>query len=178
MIGIMKDSSTNELPNLLEKVRNYVDDPTKGLNEDLFLFVTETTPMVNVDLLIKDESGRILLSWRDDRFYGTGWHVPGGILRLKENFEDRIQKTARIEIGCESIMFDKQPLDIVPIICPEMKVRGHFITFVYSCSLPDGYSVKNGNKQEHDAGFLKWHKYFPMNMIGVHAFYKRYFLEK
>ena len=90
----------SDVNQLLEKVRDEISNPKDGLPEEIFLFATEITPMVNVDLLIKDKDGRILLSWRNDRFYDKGWHVPGGILRLQETFEQRIQLTALEEIGC------------------------------------------------------------------------------
>jgi len=55
-----------------------VPNPTEGLPEELFLYITIITPLINVDLLIKDENGRTLLSLRDERYTGIGWHVPGG----------------------------------------------------------------------------------------------------
>ena len=60
--------------------------------KDIFLLSSRLSPVLNVDLLIKDESGRILLSWRDDPYVtGPGWHIPGGIVRLKENFSRSIR---------------------------------------------------------------------------------------
>lgn len=158
---------------LINQISEMIDDPTRGLPEDIFLFVTEITPMVNVDLLIRDNKGRILLAWRKDQFYEEGWHIPGGILRVKENLEDRILKVGEIEIGCPNIIFNPKPLEIVPIICPEMKQRGHFITFVYECSLPDKFEIKN-SVGENEAGYLKWHDSFPENMLEVHSFYRKY----
>src|SRR4030042_2731238 len=66
-----------------------VPNPSAGLPEELFLYISRTTPLVNVDLLIKDENGRTLLAWRDDQYSGKGWHVPGGIGRFKEPLERR-----------------------------------------------------------------------------------------
>ncbi|MDB4264988.1 hypothetical protein N9893_02880, partial [bacterium] len=76
-----------------------IQNATEGLPDEVFYFVSRTTPLVNVDLLIKDEDGRTLLAWRDDLYSGTGWHVPGGIVRFKETFESRVLKVAEIEIG-------------------------------------------------------------------------------
>ena len=70
-----------------------------GLPDEVFYYISRTTPLVNVDLLIKDENGRTLLSWRNDRYAGKGWHVPGGIVRFKETLETRVQKVAEIEVG-------------------------------------------------------------------------------
>ena len=165
----------NRLNELLQEVSRQINNPEEGLPEEVFLFATEITPMLNVDLLIRDEEGRILLSWRDDRFYGKGWHVPGGILRLKESFEDRIQKTALNEIGC-NVICSAKPIEIVPIIIKEIKTRGHFVTFVYECRLPKGVEIKNGTRQETEAGYLAWHKKCPDNILQVHTFYRKYFM--
>lgn len=165
-----------EMNKPLQELRAAIDDPTQGLPEEIFLFVTEITPMVNVDLLIRDDRGRILLAWRDDEFYGKGWHVPGGIIRLKETFEERIQKTAIKEIGTE-VIISPQPLEIIPLIHKEQKVRGHFITFVYECKLPEGSEIDNSGRQTEDIGYLMWHEKYPDNMIPVHEIYRKYFKE-
>lgn len=163
-----------KISELLQQVSKQIENPEKGLLEDVFLFATEITPMVNVDLLIRNKEGKILLAWRDDQFYGQGWHVPGGILRLKELFEERIQRTALNEIGCK-VVSSIEPIEIVPIISKEMKTRGHFITFVYECQLPNGFEINNGMKKENEAGYLAWHKVCPNNILAVHNFYKKYF---
>lgn len=164
----------SEINNLLNKVRKKISNPQKGLPEDVFLFATEVTPMVNVDLLIRDEYGRILLSWRNDEFYEEGWHVPGGILRLQESFEQRIQLTALEEIGCK-VEHSDAPLEIVPIICKGMSQRSHFISFVYECKIIDDFEIDNGEKKKGDAGYLEWHEEYPREMLRVHEFYKKYF---
>ena len=67
-------------------LENQIKNPSKGLPQEIFFFISRITPMINVDLLIKDEKGRTLLAWRDDEFY-KGWHIPGGIIRFKEKTE-------------------------------------------------------------------------------------------
>ena len=47
-------------------------NPTKGLPEDLFLFATTLILCANVDLFVTDNTNRLLLTWRDDEFYGKG----------------------------------------------------------------------------------------------------------
>lgn len=162
-----------ELAEQINQIRKYINRAEDGLPEELFLFATEITPMVNVDLLVKDKDNRILLSWRKDEFYDEGWHVPGGIIRLKETFDERIRKVAEIELGCKNIIYNEQPIDVVPIICPEMKQRGHFISFIYECSFPDGFEIHNA-VSENQAGYLKWHDTCPNNLLKVHSFYRKY----
>src|SRR5436190_14846458 len=83
----------------IETIETSLGEPRDGLPEDVFHFVSRLTPLVNVDLLIKDEGSRTLLTWRDDEFYGPGWHVPGGIIRFKEPAVDRVRACAREELG-------------------------------------------------------------------------------
>src|ERR1700756_3053304 len=89
----------SELSRLVAELEALVPFPQEGLPEPVFLLVSRLTPLVSVDLLIKDELGRTLLTWRDDESYGPGWHVPGGIVRYQENAAHRIHEVARMELG-------------------------------------------------------------------------------
>jgi colanic acid biosynthesis protein WcaH len=82
-------------------------NPTAGLPYELFLFISRLVPMTNVDLLVYDDEGRILLTWRDEPIHGVGWHVPGGMIRYKETAEDRVRATALEELGLESNLRDR-----------------------------------------------------------------------
>ena len=164
----------SELTEALRVIRDSVDNPEKGLPEDVFLLASELLPLVNTDLLVRDDDGRILLAWRNDRWWGNGWHVPGGVLRLNETFEQRVQKTAVEELHSE-VSFSKTPLEICPIIAKQFKERSHHITFVYDCRVPDDYVIDNGELAENDTGYLKWHDVFPDDMLKCHEFYKKYF---
>lgn len=169
----MMSLENKKLSCLLGKIKKKIDSPQLGLGDELFLFATELTPMINVDLLIKDKNNRILLSWRKDNFYDEGWHVPGGVIRLKESIEHRILEVSKNEIGCDNIVYKKEPTEVVQIICPEMQQRGHFITLVYECSLPDGFEVHN-DVNEYEAGYLKWFSECPADLLDVHSFYRKY----
>ena len=79
----------------IKYLEGQIVDPRVGLPSEIFYFITRLTPMVNVDLLIKDENGRSLLSWRDDKFSGSGWHIPGGIVRYKEKMKNRLNEVAK-----------------------------------------------------------------------------------
>lgn len=151
----------------------YIRDPSKGLPEEIFYFISRITPMVNVDLLIKDEKGRTLLSWRNDRDCGKGWHLPGGIVRFKEPLETRIKKVAESEVGA-NIDFNPTPLSINQIIYPKRKIRAHFISFLYKCSLSSTFVPQNRELSIKDNGYLKWHDCCPDNLLKVHEIYRRY----
>ena len=118
-----------DLSTLLDRVSQHVADPKIGLPQEIFYFLSSLTPMVNVDLLIKNKKGQTLLTWRSDMFHGPAWHIPGGIIRFKEGIGDRIEKVAQSEIGC-SVRFSIAPIDVRSLVNKERDVRGHFISLL------------------------------------------------
>jgi len=151
-----------------------IKDPAVGLPEEIFEFITKITPIINVDLLIKDKRGRTLLSWRDDDLHGKGWHVPGGIVRFREKFEERIKMVAKLEIGYPDLIFDSSPITITQIINKERDIRGHFISLLYRCFIPDDFIPDNRNLSSNDNGYLKWHNKCPEDLLMVQEIYRKY----
>lgn len=149
-----------------------VKNPTLGLPEDILLFIGSLTPLINVDLLIKDEERRTLLSWRDDQYAGTGWHIPGGIIRYKEDIKTRIQKVIETEIHLP-VEFESEPIAVNQLIC-NSKSRAHFISLLFKCFIPSKHVLDNKGLTEKDRGFLKWHESCPTNLIRVHDIYRKY----
>lgn len=161
--------------NIFEAIKfldKQVSIPSAGLPQELFFFISRMTPMVNVDLLIKDGNGRTLLSWRNDQFAGTGWHLPGGIVRFKEKLEERLQKVAEKEIG-EMVKFDPVPIALNQIIC-DHDTRGHFVSILYKCFLSSEFIPKNVGLTNTDKGYLMWHGSCPENIVKVHEMYRKY----
>jgi len=157
----------------IETLERWGAKKADGLPEELFLYISRTTPLVNVDLLIKDENDRTLLAWRDDQYAGVGWHVPGGIVRFKETLETRIEKVAQSEIGT-SVEFDDQPIAINEIILRERDTRGHFISLLYRCSLLGKFSPENNHRTSKDPGYLRWHNSCPIDLLKWHQIYRDY----
>jgi colanic acid biosynthesis protein WcaH len=149
--------------NAIAVLEENIPDKTVGLPEEIFYFIGRITPLVNVDLLIKDSKENVLLAWRDDAYY-HGWHIPGGIVRFKETLEQRIQKTAQDEIGI-SVSFNPKPLTIERGITPKFDNRGHFISILYCCSIPDGFVLNADGKNLGETGYLKWSNDYPDDFI-------------
>lgn len=155
-------------------INNQITDPSKGLSDEIFYFVSQVTPLVNVDLLIKDEDDRTLLAWRDDKYSGTGWHIPGGIVRFQEKFETRINKVAESEVGTH-VEYDLVPIAINELINPELEARNHFISFLYRCFLSKNHKIDNKGRLSSEPRFLAWHDKCPNNLIIYHKnYYKQY----
>ncbi len=164
----------DELKKAIDIVRGSIDDATKGLPEEVFLMASELLPLVNTDLLVRDQEGRVLLAWRNDKWWGSGWHVPGGILRLRESLEDRVNRTAASELHTK-VSYNSVPLEVHPIIAGQFRERSHHVSFVYDCSVPKEYVIDNDDLKPGDTGFLAWHDHFPEDMLACHMFYRKYF---
>jgi ADP-ribose pyrophosphatase YjhB (NUDIX family) len=165
-------AAATETAALAERLGSLLESGRGGLPEEVFRLASRLTPMVNVDLLIRDDAGRTLLTWRADEFYGPGWHVPGGIIRFKESATARIAAVAQRELGAE-VVAEAVPCRISELMNPHRDVRGHFISLLYRCTLitplntvlkADGEMLKNG--------MWRWFARCPDNLIPVHAIYR------
>jgi len=165
---------------LIEKIESYVKNPSKGLPEDIFYLAGRLTPYINVDLLVQDDLGRTLLSWRDESLFennlSSAWHIPGGIIRLRETISERLHKVAMNEMRGKLISFSKEPLKVGQFIDHHRKNRSHHIGLLYKCKLEDNYEIDNKNLNFGDSGFLEWHSSPPDDFHSHQLVYKGYFL--
>jgi colanic acid biosynthesis protein WcaH len=168
-------SESTLLDTAFEQIRSAVGDARGGLPEDVFLFVSRLTPLVNVDLLIQDARGRTLLTWRDDELFGSGWHVPGSVIRYKEFATDRVRTCARAELGA-TVTCDPAPVLLVEAIAAGQEYRGHAISLVYRCRLespPD--PARRARTIRPRNGEWKWHASCPSDLLPVQREYARFF---
>ena len=163
---------------ILESLEQRIENPSLGLPEELFLFVSKVTPMINVDLFIRNDQAHTLLTWREDNIGPPGWHIPGGIVRFKEQMADRISAVAETELGA-MVTFMHQPLAINEVIQPSRKIRGHFISLLFDCQLqkpPDEIRKHNWKAVTGTgrpcAGNWAWHAYCPEDLIPDHEMYR------
>lgn len=164
-----------DLTSHFSAILSYIGDAKKGLSKPIFLFISQLTPIVNVDLLIKNTKGQTLLTWRCDEYYGPGWHVPGGVIRFKELASERIKAVAKAELGTE-VTAQCDPICVHEVMAPHRDLRGHFISLLYKCEL-------NGALDESKAaisdglfnnGDWKWHDHCPDNLITQHHIYRQF----
>jgi len=149
-------------------------DARQGLPLDLFLLVSRLTPMVNVDLLIQDDAGRTLLTWRDDESFGTGWHLPGGVIRFKERAAERILACAHEELGV-GVVHDAEPAAVVESV-RKPDVRGHLVSLLYRCRVTSELDEsRHATDDPPAAGHWRWHLGCPPDLVEVQAPYTRYF---
>lgn len=163
------------MENKIKLLESLIKDTSKGLPENIFLFISRITPLVNVDLLIKNEQNHTLVTWRDDDYCTHGWHIPGGVIRYKETFSDRIKAVASTELGSK-VKFNKTPLAINEVILPSLKNRAHSVSLLFECSLIsplDKNLIYSGGDPKQ--GQWAWYDKCPGNIISVHEMYRRFF---
>lgn len=171
---------TDAIDNLKHEMRNNGIRPENGLGTELFLFSSSLAPVVNVDLLIFNSKGQVLLSWRDDPYSGTGWHIPGSCIRFWEAIEESIVRCAGEEIGTERIEHTSGPIKVYEFIIKENRAvirdqreRAHFITLVYRCALPDGFRIDDHNSGGMNVGSLSWFDDLPENLLPLQECYRK-----
>ena len=148
-------------------VRKWFDeiDASNGIGEELYLAISQLTPSINVDLIVKsDDRKKTLLTWRDDHYYGPGWHVPGGVIRFTEKLLDRVHKVAKKELNRE-LSHVEGPVGFHEMFNQTRDVRGHFISFVYEVTLvaPPAEDQFAGASPQN--GQCQWFNSCPKNFI-------------
>ena len=165
---------TNRRADLIAALEASLGDPRGGLPEDVFQFVGRITPLVNVDLLIQDDRGRTLLTWRDDQAFGRGWHVPGSVIRYQETAAVRIQACARDELGAD-VTFAAAPIAVMETIL-DQRDRAHAVSLLYRCALlgpPDPARQAAGDAATR--GQWRWHATPPPDLLALQRDYARFF---
>jgi colanic acid biosynthesis protein WcaH len=137
------------------------------LPQHLFDYISTITPLVNVELILKDCTPSIVLSWRDDGLYGPGWHLPGGIVRHKESLLSRVREVARLECGITKIQTCNL-IQINQIMNPHRDLRGHFISFVFGVTTANQFIQTS--PELVDGAVCSFTK-VPVNLIDQHQRY-------
>lgn len=148
------------------------------LGDDVFKLVSAITPIVNVDLLIKNKYNQTLLTWREDEFFGPGWHIPGGVVRFKELIASRILKVAQNELKVTKIKEISQLIALNEYLGAG-RVRGHGISLLYNCKLYelDANKFRTYSSEEKKITIDKkgmWHDSCPLDLIKEQKCYQKF----
>ena len=175
------------LSRAISDIDTAVGQPHPGrLPLELFLLVSRLVPLFTVDVWVEREDRAVLLTWREDEFFGRGWHVPGSALRLGESTRDRLHECAREELGAE-IEAEALPFDLMEEIQPRIQEgadprardRAHNVSAAYRCRLltpPDptrAYASDAGAPPR--PGQWAWHMRCPDDLLAVHRCYEKHF---
>ncbi|MDO6565297.1 GDP-mannose mannosyl hydrolase [Amphritea sp. 1_MG-2023] len=71
----------------------------KFLAPDEFKLVLDSTPLISIDLVVKDSDGKVLLGKRLNKPAKGYWFVPGGRVLKNERLEAAFARLTEIELG-------------------------------------------------------------------------------
>jgi colanic acid biosynthesis protein WcaH len=117
----------------------------------------------------------VLLTWRDDPYFGSGWHVPGSALRFQETMLDRLHQCAQEELGA-TVQPEPEPFTLVEEIQAGRRTRGHNVSAAFRCRLLSGPDPARAYVAgAPQAGQWAWHATCPPDLLPVHRVYERHF---
>jgi len=125
------------------------------LNDKLFLQVIDATPLVSIDLVIQDETGRVLLGRRVNRPAQGFWFVPGGRIWKNEKVRDALARISQHELG--TVLENPELFGVYDHIYPdnfagEPAVNTHYVVLAYRARLDSQTHLKTD--AQHSA--LEW----------------------
>jgi len=84
-----------------------------------FLEVVRNTPLVSVDLIVRDERDRVLLGLRKNAPARHSWFTPGGRIRKNERILDAVRRVALDELGVRLAEGDARPVGVFEHLYPD-----------------------------------------------------------
>lgn len=147
-------------------------------NDEDFARIIAATPLVSIDLILRNPQGQILLGYRRNRPAQDTWFVPGGRIRKNERLADAWRRIARVELGITldaprllgvyEHLYDDNALDLPG-------VGTHYVVLACEADLPAGAALQPD--QQH-AQLHWWEIAALLASPDVHANTKAYFEER
>ena len=75
------------------------DRPPARIPESEFLHVVRVSPVVSMDLIVRNDRGEVLLGLRNNEPARGTWFVPGGRLLKDERLDEAFARISRDELG-------------------------------------------------------------------------------
>ncbi len=82
------------------------------LEPEIFKTVVKHTPLVSIDLIVRDASERVLLGMRTNRPARDSWFVPGGRIDKDEAIEAAFSRLVKDELGVLSSFHEARFLGV------------------------------------------------------------------
>lgn len=147
------------------------------INENKFLDIIDTTPLVSIDLIIENSTGNILLGKRVNRPAQGYWFVPGGRIRKNEKIADAMLRISSVELGTPIAIEDAQLLGNYNHIYDDnafgkQGINTHYVVLAYKIALPHNVVI---TPDEQHSEFKWWARKDLITASDVHQNTKAYF---
>ncbi len=149
-------------------------------NDEKFLQLVATAPLVSIDLIIRSEDHRVLLGRRTNRPAKGFWFVPGGSIRKNERIASALERISKTELGQPLILKEARFLGVFEHLYEDNflgadDVDTHYVVLAYECRLDSSAPVKLDG-QHSEARW--WRVDELLESESVHENTKAYFTEE
>lgn len=145
--------------------------------DETFKSVIQHTPLISIDLIVRNEQGEVLLGKRVNAPAKGYWFVPGGRVRKNETLDDAFVRLVKEELGIESgiTRADAKFLGVFEHFYDDCvfgdDVSTHYVVLAYTLILNNEISVPI---KQHE--IFKWILKNNINQENLtHYFTKNYF---
>ena len=147
------------------------------LSPSSFLEVVRSTPLVSIDLILRNPAGEVLLGQRINQPARGYWFVPGGRIRKNERLAEAFRRLAREEVGQALELSDARFLGVFEHFydtnfAGAAGVSTHYVVLGYQIQLAEPPAHLPGD--QHHA-YRWWSVEQLLADENVHANTKRYF---
>ena len=121
------------------------------------LEIIETTPLVSIDLVIRNPSNKVLLGKRNNRPAMGYWFVPGGRIIKNETINQALKRISEVELGQDLSTKAPSLLGAYDHIYEDnfLNVKGintHYVVLAFVIALQQEIEVKSDEQHTE----LKW----------------------
>lgn len=132
------------------------------LDLDTFKTVIDKTPLISIDLVVRNAAGEVLLGQRLNRPAQGFWFVPGGRILKDESLADAFKRLTLNELGIELEIISARYLGLYEHFYPDsiftdedkgIAVSTHYVVNGFEVVLPSAEKLTNGDlpDEQHDA---------------------------
>jgi len=106
---------------------------------DIFKTIVSCTPLVSIDLIVRDPEQRVLLGWRRNRPAQHCWFVPGGRINKDETIAEAFRRITRDELGLGVSRENARFLGVYEHLYPDCfdgeDVSTHYVVLAHELTL-------------------------------------------
>ena len=139
------------------------------LSNDLFRSVVASTPLVSIDLVVRNAQGECLLGQRLNRPAKGNWFVPGGRILKNETLDTAFNRLTLEELGRAYQRDDARLLGVYEHFYAdsvfgdtEQAPNTHYVVLGYQLILPEGVALPLPHAQH---GAYRW---WPLSEMQTH----------
>jgi ADP-ribose pyrophosphatase len=149
------------------------------LEHNLFKTIVAATPLISMDLIVRNANDQILLGLRANRPAQGSWFVPGGRIGKDETFEQAFSRLTREELGLTLALSEATFIGPYQHFYADNfsgnDFSTHYVVLGYQLSLDIDLTTLPNEQHQH---YQWWSEEALLSSDDVHANTKAYFSEK